>query len=103
MFFKGNDHVVFPTRIYDAVIAENFEPSPSERGILFNELKHSTRDVIRRFTSKVADARKAMIAGSSKIRGEVRPEVDFDANVLHYNKNNFQNGVKTGALRLVQY
>ena len=103
MFFKGNDHVVFPTRIYDAVIAENFGPSPSERGILFDELRHSTRDVIKRFTSKVADARKAMNAGSSKIRGEVRPEVDFDANVLHYNKDNFQNGVKTGPLRLVQY
>lgn len=51
----------------------------------------------------MADARKAMNAGSSKIRGEVRPEVDFDANVLHYNKDNFQNGVKTGSLRLVQY
>ena len=103
MFFKWNDHVVFPTRVYDAVIAENFEPSPSERGILFEELRKWTRDVIRRFTGKVADARKAMRSGSSRIRWSDRPEVDFEQNLLHYDKNNFQNGVKTGSLRLVQY
>lgn len=103
MFFKWNDHVVFPTRIYDAVIAENFEASPTERGILFDELKNSTREVIKRFTGKVADARKAMKSGMSRIRWVDRPEIDFDNNILHYDKNNFQNGVKTWSLRLVQY
>lgn len=103
MFFQWKDHAVFPTRVYDGVIAENFEPSPTERTILFEELKKETRDVIRRFTAKVWDARKAMRTWKSRIRWEDRAEIDFDQGVIHYNKDNFQNGVKTGPLRLIQY
>lgn len=103
MFFKWNPHVVFPTRIFDAVIAENFEASPSERALLFEELKTTTRDTIKRFNSRVGDARQAMQSGTSKIRWEARKEIDFDENVFHYDKSNYKNGVKTGPLRLVQY
>lgn len=103
MFYRWNPKVVFPTRIFDAVIAENFEPSPSERAILFEELKKYTKSTIDRFTSKVPEAREAMRSGQSKIWWEFRREIDFDENLFHYDKAQFQNGVKTGPLRFVQY
>lgn len=103
IFYQGDNHAVFPTRIYDAVIAENFEPSPSERSLLFKELKAHNSETIKRFTKKVKEARKAMTNGESQMHGQNHREIDFNARVIHYDKNNFQNGVKTGPLRFVQY
>lgn len=103
IFYRWNENAVFPTRIYDAVVAQNFQPSPSERKILFHELKTYNSKVITRFTEKVKIARKAMVSGVSRMQGKDRVEIDFSNNILHYNTENFQNGVKTGPLRHVQY
>lgn len=103
MLYKWDRHAVFPTRIYDAVIAENFEISPSERWLLFEEIRKSNHHTIEYFFKKLKSAQKAMKTGMSRIRWEDRKEVDFDNNLFHYDKKNFQNGVKTWPIRLVQY
>ena len=103
LFFRWNSHAVFSTRIYDAVIAENFEISPSERALLFQELEKNTRWTIKYFLQRIRDAKRAMKFGTSKIRWECRQEIDYDKDCFYYNKSNFQNGVKTWPLRFVQY